>query len=352
MKRINFLDGLRGISILMVVFSHAIATNHFPTKFKSITSIFFDGGLGVRCFFVLSGFLITNLLIYETRQNGTISYRNFYVKRAFRIIPVYFLYVITIFIIDNFNNSVNLDYSSYLQALSFTTGLWGKGSWLLGHTWSLAIEEQFYFIWPLLFFFTKKKKLNMVLLTIIIVIPFIRAVSYSMEGRFDYSFMTQGDAIAMGCLAALNFKTIFKQQFFSKKIVLYLSILLIFFIKIPQYYKVWGFLTVPFTASVQSICIAYLILYLIEHQRTTPIYQILEWPPLVWLGKLSYSWYIWQQLFMVPGVNPIFTSLNFPINILVSLMAAVCSYYILEQFFMAYRTKFLVKKPITNAITS
>jgi len=112
-----------------------------------------DGKLGVRVFFVISGFLITSLLLKESEKRGKISLLAFYKRRALRILPVYYFYILAIAVVTMMGFR-GIASSTFASALTFTTELWGNWNsvqnWPLSHTWSLSIEEQFYFTWPAL----------------------------------------------------------------------------------------------------------------------------------------------------------------------------------------------------------
>src|SRR5437868_1936649 len=160
MERIRSLDGLRAISILMVIFGHAGQTipyhiDHF-LAYKLIT----DATLGVRIFFVISGFLITKLLLIEKEKTGDISIRNFYARRVIRIFPVFYLYILVLLLLKwFFKPNVFEDYNLILFAGLY---LWNykhlfyqspfpndPAFHIVGHFWSLSMEEQFYLLWPI-----------------------------------------------------------------------------------------------------------------------------------------------------------------------------------------------------------
>ena len=149
------LDGLRGVAILLVVFYH----------FFDFTNYFFWGWLGVDLFFVLSGFLITNILLRTLYQPDFL--RNFYVRRILRIFPLYYFALILILVVLPFFQSLHLDLSYYQENQAwFWIYLQNwlfvfkplHGSKLLLHFWSLAVEEQFYLIWPIIILLVRRPK--------------------------------------------------------------------------------------------------------------------------------------------------------------------------------------------------
>ena len=142
-KRFPGLDGLRALSIVMVLTSHL----HDPLW------SFWNGGLGVTLFFVISGFLITTLLLREEDRTGRVSLSGFYVRRAFRIIPLYViaLGVTTVLVLGFGLGEGGANFLERLPLLATFNGeLAGGGTF--AHSWSLGIEEKFYILWPLLAF--------------------------------------------------------------------------------------------------------------------------------------------------------------------------------------------------------
>src|ERR1043165_244152 len=149
------LDGLRGVAILLVIFLHNFRFSNY----------FFFGWLGVDLFFVLSGFLITDILLSTSGSKNFL--RHFYVRRFLRIFPIYFLTIIfCLFILPSLSNTVQIDYYVHNQIWLWTfTQNWlyifkpPAGTPILLHFWSLAVEEQFYIIWPIIIMLVKKPKL-------------------------------------------------------------------------------------------------------------------------------------------------------------------------------------------------
>ena len=146
--RFPSLDGWRAVSILLVLAEHSKNTVGFPKSFGSVFNLFVDGSLGVRFFFVISGFLITHLLLQEQKLTQCISLKNFYIRRALRILPVYFVFLLVIFMLQTFTRwhqpaniwVGNLTFTTDFAA--FTDPIPGRST--TEHLWSLAVEEQFY----------------------------------------------------------------------------------------------------------------------------------------------------------------------------------------------------------------
>ena len=143
--RLPSLDGWRAICIGVVILGHCTYTDGFPNDLKAPLNSFFDGLLAVRCFFVISGFIITHLILNEFLNTQKFCLKTFYTKRAFRIFPVYFIFLLFLYILQTFTVFHQSPWI-WVQNLTFTTGLCYPHffSWPSWHLWSLAVEEQFY----------------------------------------------------------------------------------------------------------------------------------------------------------------------------------------------------------------
>ncbi|MBA2673672.1 acyltransferase [Ramlibacter sp.] len=146
-RRDAVLDAWRGISVLMVISSHLV-DRHPAVNPGELHRLFENAGsLGVKIFFAISGFIITTLLLRERRAHGRISLRAFYVRRAFRILPPLWLFLLAV--LAAALAGLIIDPGPLLGASTFLCNTkWASCLWFVAHTWSLAIEEQFYLFWP------------------------------------------------------------------------------------------------------------------------------------------------------------------------------------------------------------
>src|SRR5690242_7033616 len=154
--RIPSLDGLRAVSIMLVLLGHLAGTENSPADLKFLTNY---ANFGVRVFFVISGFLITGLLLKEHAYSGRIDLRQFYVRRFYRIVPAAYAFLI-VMVISAHHSLRPRDIA--LGFLYLTNYVYPR-PWVLGHLWSLAVEEQFYLLWPLLLvcFFRRRRLICM-----------------------------------------------------------------------------------------------------------------------------------------------------------------------------------------------
>ena len=141
-NRLPSLDGLRAVSIVLVLGAHLTGTRYYPVPDSWVFHEYAQ--LGVRIFFVISGFLITSLLLKEREKTGRVDLRGFYRRRFYRIMPVAYLYMLTVAITAWGTLPVRDIAGAFTYTINFNT----HATWLLGHFWSLANEEQFYLLWP------------------------------------------------------------------------------------------------------------------------------------------------------------------------------------------------------------
>src|SRR5262249_1060512 len=143
--RIAVLDGLRGFSILLVVAGHLAGTRGFPLRENFLSSSL--ALLGVRVFFVISGFLITQILLEELAESGTVQLGRFYFRRTLRIFVPYYAFLIALFALER-AGVILVGPNDFQAAATYTTNYNPHAAWQLAHTWSLSVEEQFYLLLP------------------------------------------------------------------------------------------------------------------------------------------------------------------------------------------------------------
>jgi peptidoglycan/LPS O-acetylase OafA/YrhL len=213
-KHVPELDGIRGIAILVVLISHFGSTSGGENvRLGSFFSEAFGlGWVGVDLFFVLSGFLITGILLDSKGSNG--YFRNFYARRTLRIFPLYFLYVFVFFHVAMpigglLHHGEHIDTSGEIWYWLYLANWWnglGHSIKYLIHFWSLCIEEQFYFTWPLVVMLASKKALKAICVALIVLSPVLRFIfTYQSPPRlFLYNFTPfRLEPIALGALIAI-----------------------------------------------------------------------------------------------------------------------------------------------------
>ncbi|WP_316797821.1 acyltransferase [Pedobacter frigidisoli] len=341
------LDGWRALAIIMVILGHAKLTVPNNTFYYQFFERFIYAELGVRIFFILSGFLITSLLLKELVQNGKIVIYNFFIKRALRIFPVLYLYIITIYILNKYFN-LGISNSPILGMLFyFTNFIMYNNPWLSSHTWSLSLEEQFYLIWPITICFIKKRV--WLFASILIILTQLLRVLWYKSGFYLETlgpFLNGADAIFLGSLLSIiSFKGFISPlvKYWRNQYFHFLAIFIVFFVYYSLHRGMLGKFLLPFGYVLSDLAIGYLLLATIISTKGL-IFNMLNNTIIIKLGVVSYSLYIWQQLFIIPlNYNPeILPRAQFPINILMSIFVAFISYYCFEIHFLNF------KKRLTN----
>jgi peptidoglycan/LPS O-acetylase OafA/YrhL len=349
------LNGLRAISIIMVIWAHV---NGWSLHRQGINCL---GLLGVHIFFVISGFLITTLLIEEEKVNGEISIKKFFERRILRIFPAFYFLLIVYFILQ-LSGVIYIHPVSWLTSITYTKyfPLPHASDKYTGHLWSLSVEEHFYLFWPLIFKFSKKYRVKLAW-AIVIITPLFR-ILYSINGNplfTSYGFFQSADALMIGCLVAY-YKSdllIFLKSIFSyAKILIYLPFLLLillviadeinfpFFViggipgQLPRLFYILHFdMFVPFgiLGTLGSVSIG-LIILISSNFLGSYWFAFLNTSVMNYIGTLSYSLYLWQQIFFAEELN---NFSKFPYNIVFVFIAAIISFYMIESPFLRLKTK-------------
>jgi peptidoglycan/LPS O-acetylase OafA/YrhL len=193
-SRIPSLDGIRAVSISLVIYSHFAKDIGWGDSMDL-------GSLGVRIFFVISGFLITGLLLKELDRCGDIDLRRFYFRRTLRIFPAFYFYLAVILFIAHFGWA-DLSLRNALPALTYTSNYSVSLQPVIAHTWSLATEEQFYLVWPAVLALVSRRGRALGALLLLMVTASIssRWLSHTF-GREVPAFFNS--PIGTGCLLAL-----------------------------------------------------------------------------------------------------------------------------------------------------
>lgn len=347
--RIKCLDGWRALSIFLVVFSHSHIVSMAGDLGRS------GGSYGVRFFFVISGFLITLLMLKEINLTGKISLKNFYIRRLLRIFPVYFAYIIVCLLLETSGvaNKVTNSHQWLLNIIFLAN--YGECTGPTGVLWSLGVEEQFYLIWPLLFVrfnLMNKKVLPVLLLACAIIIaPVFRGLTITkklddwtiLSHRF--SFLHHMDMLAIGCLGAIiiwrnpKISSLFVTKW---RLVLPLSIMLLTIPYAARNIQGLGIETV-FGPTMQAF--GFLLLLVLSISYPSLIYfKPLQYAPVVWLGTISYSLYLWHSVFLTGRYFGDGENLLIYIGFPVSLCVAALSYYFLELPIMGMRSRYRINK--------
>ncbi len=335
--RIQSLDGLRAISIVLVLLGHLGGTRGFPVP-DSIMRFASVGVTGVRVFFVISGFLITSILLAEHDRTGTVSLKKFYYRRTLRIFPTYYAFICGALLLSWWGAGDGSRHV-FLTAATYTSNYVGDRGWLLGHTWSLAVEEQFYLLWPAVVLLLRPKRALWWAIIAVLCAPIFRIIAWQVGDPWRLligtSFETTMDSIAMGALLAGYRAGLIRIPGLSRLLCgryVWLAGMLILSI---------ASLDRPRTQALAGITISNLsIALVVDHavrSRASAWVRFLNWSPVVFIGTISYSLYLWQQPFLNRTSDGWWAA--FPVNVLLALTAALASYYVVERPFLRLRER-------------
>lgn len=329
LQRIPSLDGLRAVSIALVLWSHTPGPGGFWAG-RDLHWMGDLGVLGVRIFFIISGFLITTLLLTEHRRTGGISLKMFYFRRTMRIFPACYFFVLMIAAAGALSVTA-VSPRDLLHAVTYTMNFVAEPGWILGHLWSLAVEEQFYLLWPATLALVGIRRGLQVAVGVVLVSPLVRfACMYipAADPLIGIAFPTIADPLAVGCLLAgmrdrLDNNPRYLAFLESWKFWLLPLAIVVLNAPLPG-----TKLRMLVTQSLLNICIAVVIDYCVRFHQGR-VGRALNWAPLRCMGVLSYSLYLWQQPFSDPFSHARFN--GFPINLMAGVLCAYVSYRLVEK---------------------
>lgn len=344
-NRIPSLDGLRTMSIILVIVSHVCFLLHFSGAYNV-------GDLGVRVFFVISGFLITGLLVKECDKTGSINLLRFYFRRTLRIFPAYYFFLI-IFVLLAVFGKADISARQFLPVFTYTSNYIFPGNWNLDHAWSLSVEEQFYLIYPGFLLLFGRRRMEWLLAATLVVCPILRFVDHRLFIDIHPIWMTKGfhanlDTLAIGCLLALKHRALHEIGWYRRLLDsrwMYLTPLLLIVVngQIDYTGQDLGLLF-----SVNNILIAVVIDWAVTHHASVAG-RVLNSRPFVFVGMMSYSIYLWQQPFLLDlgAVIDRFvhaensdTHFSFPYGLVGFIGFCCLSYFVIERFSLRLRQKY------------
>lgn len=371
--RIPSLDGLRAVSIFLVLALHTLQSYGMNHHVWPIWYGIFDGGTGVLIFFVISGYLITTLLLQEQEKRGSISLRGFYFRRAMRILPPLYTYVGVLLLLGLAGRLViyKLD---IISALFFFHDYALSRMWTLGHFWSLSIEEQFYLIWPFILIYclrrsgarkktaqTGRHRAGLVAIGVICLSPVVRTLSFARSSypffggslHNSYGLHMHADSLMFGCLIALYqgtarfervYRTATKIWWIPPTVILVADCINV------RLQNVWQ-LPVGYTLLGASASI--FLLWCVRNPSTV-VGRILNARFIVHIGVLSYSIYLWQTLFLHEDSASLLGAAHayvgtFPGSWLAVVAVASLSFYLVEKPSLRLRNRLITSLRLYTA---
>lgn len=337
-REIPSLTGLRGASILLVLTGHLYGTR--GCDLPKLSPFIGDyANLGVLVFFVLSGFLITSLLVLERERAGHVSLRAFYWRRTVRIFPPAYAFLA---VVAAFGAASAAD---LLVGVAYLSNMSSGRPWVLGHLWSLAVEEQFYLLWP--FAFVRfGLRAELALLVIIALAPLARFATFAVLAETLPIFPAVADSLAVGCLLALRRDWLHDQPWYVRLRDMPASVLLLamFAANLARFHIFALSYVAP---TVLAVLVAALIDRCVVH-HSIGFGRMMNTEPLMSIGRLSYSLYLWQQVFLNRYSTEWWTA--YPANIMLAFAAAWVSYTCVEK--PALRLRGLVSERKSTKLTA
>ena len=290
--------------------------------------------LGVQIFFVISGFLITGILLSELERTRRIDLVRFYFRRTLRIFPAFYVFVVAAIVFSLAGFTDKLDARWLVPPITYSTNYFGS-NWLLGHTWSLAIEEQFYLLWPAILLLLGKRKGVWIAVAAVVLAPAVRAY-YMENGLAGFHFEAFMDGIAVGCLLAALQRRIAASAILNRvlrsPVLLVVPVLLLALTEATVRPRLGPLFYAADTLIYLTIAVG---IYAAIHRSGDPVTRFLNHKAVARVGVLSYSIYLWQQMFLSPFDTPFV----FPWNILLVLPFAWLSYVAVESPMLRLRQR-------------
>jgi peptidoglycan/LPS O-acetylase OafA/YrhL len=355
MKYIEGLDSLRAVAVILVIISHWMPGS-------SLVQLVPVGGFGVDCFFVLSGFLISKIL-FENRMEAELNQipaktilKNFYLRRALRIFPIYYLTIFTALAVHRYTQTEI--YSAFAYYATYTQNIYyfKINDWdgMLSHLWTLAVEEQFYMLWPAMILFIHTKHLAKVIMGVVSVGV---AGHYLLDGIPMVGIMTFTcfDAFGLGALLAwqITFRPEAFRRFYALARIGGLVSCLFFVLVVIQ----GGSHYLP-ARTIHSLISFWIIAYIVLHQGKAGVTNnwLLTNRALIFLGKISYGIYLYHLIIpranmlvskhvlqgLLPGwmVSKPGTPLFLIENALILVLLSWCSFHLIEKRFLRLKKHF------------
>ncbi|MEK6397815.1 MAG: acyltransferase [Terriglobus sp.] len=326
------LDGWRALAILCVMVAHGQVFLPWP-----VVRHIFDmaGQRGVELFFALSGLLISGLLLREEERTGGISLRGFYLRRLFRIQPAAFTYLFFI-AVASIVGFVPQFWSGIFGAVFMVRNFWpkniGPGYWFTSHFWTLSVEEHFYLFLPaFLVVFRRRRLLLLISMFVLQAVWIVQVMHHPVLQQFGQNYPLRTDIrfgpILLGCVAAFllnlpQWKERAVQLLPPWVAVMYCAIV---FWRLETHHSTYD-------GILLSTVYPLLLVSTLLHPQSF-LGRFLEWSPLRFVGRISFSLYLWQQFFFIWDSPPLpgqFRS-HWAVCGVLTFVCATVSYYWVEQ---------------------
>ncbi len=346
--RISGLDGLRAYSVITVVVLHLHIFISWYEQSSPLYSLIWHG---VEIFFVISGFLITHLLMREHKKYGEIHLRKFLARRALRIFPLFYLFITAIVVASipfNTNSTVSQLFFSAIYAFNFIPRKMNNTA--LSHTWSLAVEEHFYLIWPPIFMLMLKRgitprRMLLILAGFFVILECFNHYIIVASGLGSVFFVERWTSSAAtyllaGCMGGILINTDSWNRIAGSTLT---SFFLVLIFGIGFLVDFWYIGPLIITRDLRIAGILAAILWVVSNQNSALV-KILEFHPIRYVGQVSYGIYIWQGFYLGSGPSRA-VSQDWPpsdpwIGVLLLCITVPLSYHFFEMRFLNMKNRF------------
>jgi peptidoglycan/LPS O-acetylase OafA/YrhL len=349
------LDVLRFFAFLAVFIHHSLSSDVAAYMQKGLpewvakwcAAAVLSGGLGVDLFFALSSYLITELLIREYLLRGKLDWRSFYVRRALRIWPLYYLFIaacvliVPLFLVDSLSGW-------HLIAFLFFSANWscaalGYPASVAAPLWSISVEEQFYASWPLLLSRIGINRIVHICIAMLIIAQVTRLLLWSLDAGHTAVWcntFARLDPIAGGALlaACLRGNVPRLTNFMRISLLIVGGLLFVCAARFGNFYGAGSLFLYP-AATIGAISVICAIL----RKQERGLRQSLIRRALIYLGRISYGLYVWHLLAIAITVK--IASSKYPIPkpvlaFLITVLISICSYHVIERPFLRWKERF------------
>ncbi|MFT3769742.1 MAG: acyltransferase [Minicystis sp.] len=344
-RRLPSLDGLRGVLVIVMLNTHLLGTRGYAGV--RLGETFGDFGyLAVIAFFVISGFLITTLLLAEIERTGRVDLVAFYRRRLFRIFPAFYAHVALVSVAAAIG-IIAVPPRDLAAAAAYVVNYVHDRSWYVGHLWSLSVEEHFYLLWPATLLIlpgatmaAKRRNAALTALAVIVASPLLRLATlrfFPGETRLvGQTTHTVADAIAFGCLLACARDRLWEDPRYRA----FLGSRAFWIVPLVALASNWTYPHIRIFSAVGATISDLCVMLVVDRVMRFPYRlsgRILDARPLVFLGVRGYSIYLWQQPFLHREGTSILQA--FPCNLVLALACGLLSYQLVEGPMMRIRER-------------
>lgn len=340
-QRLPGIDGLRAVAIGLVLVCHFVVEGIRPSgTWKLVLLPATTGDLGVQLFFVLSGFLITSILLMERGRTGRVDLYRFFMRRALRIWPAFYCFLGALALLVAVH-AIDIRGSEFITAGLFLRNYSMSHEWWLGHSWSLAVEEQFYLIWPVLLVLIRPRRLVGWVAAGIAVSPLIRVATYLVASGVDQRMQipqflhTRADTLLVGCFLAI-LKIEHAQEFdwlssLTRRFRLGPVAVVVLLLSTCVSYAAGGYWDLTLGWTLENLALGALLVSVLDDNGLKS-HHILTSGFATAIGRISFSLYLWQQLFYTD--RSWLFRWCWPLALLMPFVIAALSYRLIEQPFL------------------